>query len=145
MEKGHYGEYTGNARHSRKEEMIHDRELIYDAKSQLHKADQDYKSDGPHQEGTTMSNGPKEWRSNVGEGAYYDGAQQVVGAQMAALNAKQDIVSGIGDKLMELAKPKKKDDDVPEIPTGGEGGDGGEDGGTEVDTDWDGEGEFFTT
>ena len=32
MEKGHYGQYTGNARHSRKEEMIHDRELIHDAK-----------------------------------------------------------------------------------------------------------------
>ena len=39
MEKGHYGEYTGNARHARKQEMIHDRELIYDAKKQLHKAD----------------------------------------------------------------------------------------------------------
>ena len=47
MEKGHYGNYTGNARHSRKEEMIHDRELIYDAKKQLHHADQDYKSDSP--------------------------------------------------------------------------------------------------
>jgi len=47
MEQGHYGEYTGNARHSRKEEMIHDRELIYDAKKQLHRADQDYKHDSP--------------------------------------------------------------------------------------------------
>lgn len=47
MEKGHYGQYTGNARHSRKEEMIHDRELIYDAKKQLHRADQDYKHDSP--------------------------------------------------------------------------------------------------
>ena len=47
MEKGHYGQYTGNARHSRKEEMIHDRELIYDAKKQLHHADQDYKHDSP--------------------------------------------------------------------------------------------------
>ena len=47
MEKGHYGEYTGNARHSRKEEMIHDRELIYDAKKQLHRADEDYKHDSP--------------------------------------------------------------------------------------------------
>ena len=27
--------------------MIHDRELIYDAKKQLHHADQDYKSDSP--------------------------------------------------------------------------------------------------
>ena len=47
MEEGHYGDYTGNARHSRKEEMIHDRELIYDAKKQLHHADQDYKHDSP--------------------------------------------------------------------------------------------------
>ena len=47
MKKGHYGQYTGNARHSRKEEMIHDRELIYDAKKQLHHADQDYKHDSP--------------------------------------------------------------------------------------------------
>ena len=47
MEKGHYGQYTGNARHSRKEEMIHDRELISDAKKQLHHADQDYKHDSP--------------------------------------------------------------------------------------------------
>ena len=46
-EGGHFGHYTGNARHSRKEEMIHDRELIYDAKKQLHHADQDYKSDSP--------------------------------------------------------------------------------------------------
>jgi hypothetical protein len=49
MEKGHYGQYTGNARHSRKEEMIHDRELIYDAKKQLHNADKDYKKDSPAQ------------------------------------------------------------------------------------------------
>ena len=47
MEKGHFGGYTGNARHSRKEEMIHDRELISDAKKQLHHADQDYKHDSP--------------------------------------------------------------------------------------------------
>jgi len=47
MEKGHFGKYTGNARHSRKEEMIHDRELIYDAKKQLHDADKDYKKDSP--------------------------------------------------------------------------------------------------
>jgi hypothetical protein len=49
MEEGHYGNYTGNARHSRKEEIIHDRELIHDAKKQLHHADQDYKSDSPAQ------------------------------------------------------------------------------------------------
>jgi len=57
MEKGHYGQYTGNARHSRKEEMIHDRELIYDAKKQLHHADQDYKSDSPAKALDPMHNG----------------------------------------------------------------------------------------
>ena len=35
--------YTGNNHHARKEEMIHDRELIYDAKKQLHRADESYK------------------------------------------------------------------------------------------------------
>jgi len=47
MEKGHYGQYTGNSRCCKKMEMIHDRELIYDAKQQLHRADEDYKSDSP--------------------------------------------------------------------------------------------------
>jgi len=46
MEKGHYGHYTGNARHSRKEEMIHDREMIYDAKTQIHNEDKKYKDTG---------------------------------------------------------------------------------------------------
>jgi len=46
MKKGHYGEYTGNARHSRKQEMIHDRELIYDAKTQIHHEDEKYKHTG---------------------------------------------------------------------------------------------------
>ena len=46
MKKGHYGHYTGNARHSRKEEMIHDRELIYDAKTQIHNEDEKYKHTG---------------------------------------------------------------------------------------------------
>ncbi len=74
MEKGHYGQYTGNARHSRKEEMIHDRELIYDAKKQLHRADQDYKHDSPatmygKKEGSPVENsglGPK----TAGSGMY---------------------------------------------------------------------------
>jgi len=46
MKKGHYGHYTGNARHSRKEEMIHDREMIYDAKTQIHNEDEKYKHTG---------------------------------------------------------------------------------------------------
>ena len=69
MEQGHYGDYTGNARHSREDEMIHDRELIYDAKKQLHKADQDYKHDTPAEYGTPLENsglGPK----TAGSGLY---------------------------------------------------------------------------
>ena len=58
MEKGHYGQYTGNARHSRKEEMIHDRELIYDAKKQLHNADKDYKKDSPAQMNADLAYDP---------------------------------------------------------------------------------------
>lgn len=46
MKKGHYGKYTGNARHSRKEEMIHDREMIYDAKTQIHNEDKKYRETG---------------------------------------------------------------------------------------------------
>ena len=46
MKKGYYGEYTGNARHSRKQEMIHDRELIYDAKSDIHSEDKKYRDSG---------------------------------------------------------------------------------------------------
>lgn len=46
MRKGHYGHYTGNARHSRKEEMIHDREMIYDAKTQIHNEDKKYRETG---------------------------------------------------------------------------------------------------
>ena len=41
--------YSGNhPRFSRKEEMIHDRELIYDAKQQLHRADKAYKESPAH-------------------------------------------------------------------------------------------------
>ena len=57
MLKGHHGEYTGNAKHSRKQEMIHDRELIYDARKQLHHADQDYKHDSPAKAIDPMFNG----------------------------------------------------------------------------------------
>jgi len=43
MERGHYGEYSGNARHSRlKQDMIHERELIHDAKNEIHNEDQKY-------------------------------------------------------------------------------------------------------
>jgi hypothetical protein len=64
MKKGHYGQYTGNARHSRKEEMIHDRELIYDAKKQLHHADQDYKHDSPARMNADLKYDPVNDRAN---------------------------------------------------------------------------------
>ena len=54
MEKGHFGHYTGNARHSRKEEMIHDREMIYDAKTQIHNEDDKYKDSGKDSYKTDM-------------------------------------------------------------------------------------------
>ena len=85
MEKGHFGHYTGNARHSRKEEMIHDRELIYDAKKQLHDADKDYKHDSPakmygKKEGSPAKNsglGPKK----AGSGAYMGSPAKNVGCK----------------------------------------------------------------
>lgn len=73
MEKGHYGQYTGNARHSRKEEMIHDRELIYDAKKQLHDADKDYKHDSP-------VNGNAFTKAMADSGGDYDKAKQMLGS-----------------------------------------------------------------
>tara|TARA_R110001592_G_scaffold339_2_gene1965 strand:+ start:394 stop:861 length:468 start_codon:yes stop_codon:yes gene_type:complete len=47
MEQGHYGHYTGNSRASRlKNDMIHERELIHDAKNQIHNEDKKYHSAG---------------------------------------------------------------------------------------------------
>ena len=85
MEKGHYGNYTGNARHSRKEEMIHDRELIYDAKKQLHHADQDYKSDSPAQMNADLA---------------YDPVNDIADSPMAMYGKKENPIqnSGLGPK-----------------------------------------------
>jgi hypothetical protein len=77
MEKGHFGGYTGNARHSRKEEMIHDRELIYDAKKQLHHADQDYKSDSPAK---NSGLGPKKAGSALYARVFSDSLGEITGA-----------------------------------------------------------------
>lgn len=90
--KGYYGEYTGNARHSRKEEMIHDRELIYDAKTQLHKADQDYKHDSPAH------------RALVGnQDRLPDQLKQAISDAPAQMNAdlKYDPVNDIADSPVE--------------------------------------------
>ena len=83
MEKGHYGQYTGNARHSRKEEMIHDRELIYDAKKQLHDADKDYKHDSPakmHGKEKSPVNGNAFTKAMADSGGDYDKAKQMLGS-----------------------------------------------------------------
>lgn len=101
MEKGHYGSYTGNARHSRKEEMIHDRELIYDAKTQLHKADQDYKQDSPAKmykdsplEGNAFT------KAMADSGGDYDKAKQALDSPAAMYGKKESPVknSGLGPK-----------------------------------------------
>ena len=85
MEKGHFGHYTGNARHSRKEEMIHDRELIYDAKKQLHHADQDYKSDSPAQMNADLA---------------YDPVNDIADSPMGMYGKKENPIqnSGLGPK-----------------------------------------------
>ena len=83
MEKGHYGQYTGNARHSRKEEMIHDRELIYDAKKQLHDADKDYKHDSPakmYGKKESPVNGNAFTKAMADSGGDYDKAKQMLGS-----------------------------------------------------------------
>lgn len=83
MEKGHYGQYTGNARHSRKEEMIHDRELIHDAKKQLHDADEDYKHDSPakmYGKKESPVNGNAFTKAMADSGGDYNEAKQMLGS-----------------------------------------------------------------
>ena len=101
MEKGHYGQYTGNARHSRKEEMIHDRELIYDAKKQLHNADKDYKHDSPAQ------------RALVGDQNKLPGhLKKAISDAPAQMNADlaYDPINDRADSPMSMYGGKKGDD-----------------------------------
>ena len=86
MEKGHYGDYTGNSRHSRKEEMIHDRELISDAKKQLHNADTDYKHDSPAEmygKKESPVNGNAITKAMADSGGDYDKAKQALDSPAA--------------------------------------------------------------
>ena len=109
MEKGHYGNYTGNARHSRKEEMIHDRELIYDAKKQLHHADQDYKSDSPAHKALVgnqdnlnsglkkaISDAPAQMNADLA----YDPVNDIADSPMGMYGKKENPIqnSGLGPK-----------------------------------------------
>ena len=109
MEKGHFGHYTGNARHSRKEEMIHDRELIYDAKKQLHHADQDYKSDSPAHKALVgnqdnlnsglkkaISDAPAQMNADLA----YDPVNDIADSPMGMYGKKENPIqnSGLGPK-----------------------------------------------
>ena len=99
MEKGHFGDYTGNARHSRKEEMIHDRELIYDAKKQLHKADQDYKHDSPAKMyKDSPVNGNAFTKAMADSGGDYDEAKQMLDSPAAMYGDSPVENSGLGPK-----------------------------------------------
>ena len=101
MEKGHYGQYTGNARHSRKEEMIHDRELIYDAKKQLHKADQDYKHDSPAKMyKDSPVNGNAFTKAMADSGGDYDKAKQMLDSP-AQMSAKEPLLNLSGKKGLQ--------------------------------------------
>jgi hypothetical protein len=106
MEKGYYGEYTGNARHARKQEMIHDRELIYDAKKQLHKADQDYKHDSPAKMyKDSPVNGNAFTKAMADSGGDYDKAKQILDSPAAMYGKKQSPAhnSGLGPKTADSA------------------------------------------
>ena len=96
MEKGHYGQYTGNARHSRKEEMIHDRELIYDAKKQLHSADKDYKHDSSLNYNESPVNGNAFTKAMADSGGDYDKAKQSLDSPVDYKNPIHN--SGLGPK-----------------------------------------------
>ena len=147
MEKGHFGKYTGNARHSRKEEMIHDRELIYDAKKQLHDADKDYKKDSPFEgnafTGAMADSGgnyaqakealdsPLGAKGGVNAGDKYSNSTSVATlgtgmtfekfAEGQAKNQKPYGIFSIGDQPASL----KGSYGVSEAPTGGLGLTGG--------------------
>ena len=113
MEKGHYGHYTGNARHSRKEEMIHDREMIYDAKTQIHNEDDKYKDSGKdsyktdmihereliHDTKSQLHKADQDYKSD-GPKSYEDPITPTSGADLGNVIADSinDAVSNIGDK-----------------------------------------------
>jgi len=133
MEKGHFGGYTGNARHSRKEEMIHDRELIYDAKKQLHNADKDYKSDSPAHRALVgnqdrlpgivkkaISDAPAQMNADLA----YDPVNDRADSPMSMYGKKEGSPaknSGLGPKKAGSALYKIFGDDLGEI-TGAYGG-----------------------
>lgn len=114
MEKGHFGKYTGNARHSRKEEMIHDRELIFDAKKQLHDADKDYKKDSPF-EGNAFT------KAMADSGGDYDKAKQTLDSPLGNHGGRHDDGSMMG-KGSGYVPPNSTS--VPKLNTGMGSGNG---------------------
>lgn len=128
MEKGHFGNYTGNARHSRKQEMIHDRELIFDAKKQLHDADKDYKKDSSsfqmqgdldkdgklsgyeanRQEkiSEAMSDSPAELHGGI-HTTPPGSSTRLVNLEAKTLTSVPKISTGMGNKVNANAKTKK--------------------------------------
>jgi len=138
MKKGHYGHYTGNARHSRKEEMIHDREMIYDAKTQIHNEDKKYKESGSYSDKRDMiherelihdtksqlhgadqdykSSGPRSYqgaselgRKDTGGGSYENTDNSAQIKSMASQGkAYNDMIGSIGDVATSAIKANKE-------------------------------------
>tara|TARA_R110002060_G_scaffold32506_1_gene43075 strand:+ start:167 stop:805 length:639 start_codon:yes stop_codon:yes gene_type:complete len=142
MKKGHYGQYTGNARHSRKEEMIHDREMIYDAKNQIHNEDKSYRHTGKNSDKQDMiherelihdtknqlhradqdykSSGPKSYqgaselgRKDKGGGSYENLDNSAQIRSMASKGkAYNDMIGSIGDLATSAIKASEEETSV---------------------------------
>ena len=109
--------YTGNNHHARKEEMIHDRELIYDAKKQLHRADESYKHSPSKMYGDPAA---KNITKVLSEGAkhnaapkMYDDAAPKFNAGLRAASADGKLSGKFEDAVN--AAPKM-DADLSDIP-----------------------------
>ena len=142
MKKGHYGQYTGNARHCRKEEMIHDREMIYDAKNQIHNEDKSYRHTGKNSDKQDMiherelihdtknqlhradqdykSSGPKSYqgaselgRKDKGGGSYENVDNSAQIKSMATQGkAYNDMIGSISDVATSAIKANKEKSSV---------------------------------
>ena len=91
--------YTGNNHHARKEEMIHDRELIYDAKKQLHRADESYKHSPSKMYGDPAA---KNITKVLSEGAKHNAAPKMsgdVGHNVLAEDMTPDSQSIVGGDM----------------------------------------------
>ena len=143
MKKGHYGHNTGNARHSRKEEIIHQREIIYDAKTQIHNEDEKYKHTGKsgykqdmiherelihdtktqihHADQDYKHDGPKMYGGRMGHsgaGAYASGLDLSVDHEVRMRQAKQktieDITKGVSNIVSSIEDGKDNNESSSE-------------------------------